>query len=104
MNRTQSEKLYKEIQTVLTERAFLKNMSMSHGDMLTFLEKHSMKQLIEQLLAERDERGRFSAVKTADMLADLLADLGPVPENGWPAHAYEYVLGQLFPEKKAEES
>lgn len=104
MNRTQSEKLYKEIQNVLTDRAFLKNMSMSNGDMLAFLEKHSMKQLTERLLAERDERGRFRAVKTAELLAALLADLGPVPENGWPVHAYEYVLGQLFPEKKSEES
>ncbi len=101
MNRTPNEKLYKELQAALTERNFLKSMSMTAAQLQALLEKHNMKQLTDRIFEERDEKGRFSAVKVAEILAEPLAELGCVPECGWPVHTYEYVLGQLFPEKNA---
>ena len=101
MSRTENEKLYREIQMALTDRAFLKSLSMSSGEMQDVLRKCSMYVLTDRLLTERDLRGRFRAVHIAEIFSGLLGMLGSVPEEGWPANAYQYVLGQLFPEKNA---
>ena len=99
MSRTENEKLYREIQMALTDRAFLKSLSMSSGEMQDVLRKCSMYVLTDRLLTERDLRGRFRAVHVAEIFSGLLGMLGSVPEEGWPENAYNYVLGQLFPEK-----
>ncbi|MBQ8563903.1 MAG: phosphohydrolase [Firmicutes bacterium] len=102
MTGTQSITLYEDILAAMTERGFLKEIGMSSREMQRFLEEGNWKLRAEKLLESVDERGRFRAVKAAEMAAETLAALSPAPETGWPVYTYGYVLGQLFPEKKPE--
>ena len=103
MIKTQSEKLYKEIYTAVMDRTFLKNMSMSSGEMQHLLEERNLQEKAALLLENVGTDGRFRAETVAGILSELLADFGGMPEEGWMSYAYGYVLGQLFPESRTEE-
>ncbi len=102
MIRKQSVKLYKEICAAMTERVFLKEISMSAAEMEQLLLEKNWAQLAREFLEETDERGRFQAKKAAEIASGTLEALGKVPEDGWAVYAYGYVLGQLFPGKKTD--
>ena len=86
----------------MTDRSFLRDIGMTAEEMEGLLAEHGWQNLAGQLMEETDEEGRFHAVKAAEAAAETLACLGAVPKEGWAVYAYQYVLGQLFPEKKPE--
>ena len=99
MIRKQSVKLYKEIFAAMTERVFLKDIGMNAADMEQLLLEKNWTQLTVELLEETNENGRFSALKAAEIAAGTLTALSEKPADGWTVYSYNYILGQLFPEK-----
>ncbi len=92
--------LYMQIREAMTEKPFLKNMEMNEEEMLNFLESENWKKLAEMLLAETNDKGRFSVKKVVAISESSLMRIGGVHCTDWLNHAYQYVLGRLFPEKQ----
>ena len=103
-------KLHKEIHERMIEKWFLKQMGMSEEQMEELLNGGGLPEIAEAIAGSADDRGRFSAKKTAEA-ADVLLDQLTYGTNSVEAdalrpdsrlqNAYNYVLGNLFPEKLA---
>ena len=105
-----SAMLYKEIHERMIEKWFLKQMGMSEEQMEELLSRGFLPEIAKTIAGSADDRGRFSAKKTAEA-ADVLLDQLTYGTNSGEAdalrsesrlqNAYNYVLGNLFPEKLA---
>lgn len=93
--------LYEIIRAAMTEKFFLKQIKMSAEEMDSFLGSRDPQELSRALLKSADDRGRFSAKKVLDVILPYLHALGDPPAEGRLENAYNYILGQLFPEKNA---
>ena len=83
----------------MTEKDFLRRIKLTAPDMAALLQTADTNRLAEALLAGTDERGRFSAKKVLALLQPQLDRFCEPPAEGWLQHAYNHVLGRLFPEK-----
>ena len=102
--------IYKEIHERMTEKWFLKQMGMSAEQMNEMLGRGHLTDVAEVMAGSIDDRGRFSAKKTAEAAEPLLERLAGSGDSAAAAEgtsqavsrlqaAYNYVLGNLFPEK-----
>ena len=104
-------RVYKEIYKGMTEKWFLKQMGMSEDRMKELLKRAHLRALSEKIEESADDRGRFSAVKVTEYAKELLKliscgkgrealtkSTSASPEALLQC-AYNYVLGNLFPEK-----
>jgi len=99
-----SRMLYKIVCTAMSEKFFLKQMDMPLEEMEDFLKRENMEALCISILeSATDERGRFTAKKVLEKAEPLLRKIGREPEEGWLRGCYDYVLGQMFPEKQKDE-
>lgn len=92
--------LRKDIYRVMTDKAFLKQMNMSAEEMVYFLQGEDEENMIETLLKGTDERGRFVADRVLEAAKPYMTKLGEAPKEGWLLHAYNCILGRMFPEKQ----
>ena len=95
--------LYKKISAKMTEKWFLKQIAMSEVQMKEFLTKGGLAEITECIEAGSAASGRFSAkevAEAAEPLTSILCAEGSRPEQRLQS-AYNYVLGNLFPEKLA---
>ena len=100
-----SAMLYKEIHERMIEKWFLKQMGMSEEQMEELLSRGFLPEIAEAIAGSADDRGRFSAKKTAEA-ADVLLDQLTYGTNSYEPddlghdsrlqNAYNYVLGNLF--------
>ena len=102
MDMTLRENLYKETLSALKEQYFLREMGFSRSELELFLKKERWNDLLDVIFEDADSRGRFNSKKVVEVLKPVLDGLCPEPENGWLQYTYNYVLGQIFPEKKAD--
>ena len=91
--------LYHTLAACMTEKDFLRRIKLTAPDMAALLQTADTNRLAEALLAGTDERGRFSAKKVLALLQPQLDRFCEPPAEGWLQHAYNHVLGRLFPEK-----
>ena len=92
--------VYKKIYEHLTEKWFLKQMGMSSSEMKEFLGRGNLGGAADAIEKSADERGRFSAEKVAEAAEPLLAMFCSADSTRQRMQtAYNYVLGNLFPEK-----
>ena len=102
--------IYKEIHERMTEKWFLKQMGMSAEQMNEMLGRGHLTDVAEVIAGSIDDMGRFSAKKTAEVAEPLLERLAGSGDSAAAAEgsgqtvsrlqaAYNYVLGNLFPEK-----
>ena len=92
--------IYKNLYEHLTEKWFLKQMGMSQSEMKELLGRGNLGGVAEAIDKSADERGRFSAEKVAEVAEPLLS-MFCIADNTRQRmkDAYNYVLGNLFPEK-----
>lgn len=104
--------LNKAIYEHLTEKWFLKQLDMSEDEMKGLLGRGHLIEIAGEILSGADERGRFSALKTAEAAKPLIEmvcratgryDCAGTECRDMLQNAYDYVLGHLFPEKTTGE-
>lgn len=93
--------LYIEICEAMTEKVFLKQINMTEEEMTAFLEESKWKENAQLLIDHAEKEERFSIKQMAALAAPSLKKISPEPEEGWLSHAYQYVLGRLFPAKQS---
>lgn len=92
--------VYKKIYEHLTEKWFLKQMGMSQSEMKELLGRGNLGGAADAIEKSADERGRFSVEKAAEAAEPLLAMFCSADSTRQRMQtAYNYVLGNLFPEK-----
>lgn len=101
-NSDKKRMLYKIVHRVMMEKFFLKQMDMSSETMEDFLNKWKVKELCGSILESVDERGRFVARMMLPHIKPFLLELEPEPEKGWLRGCYDYVLAQIFPQKRED--
>ena len=91
-------RIYNEIKTAFLDKTFLKELNMKRKEMESCLLEARWIDMAEELAESTDEQGRFPAKMVLEACEHYIDELQPVPEQGWLAHCYRYVLSQLFPE------
>ncbi len=93
--------LYIEIERNLTRKLFLKTSGISQAEMEAFLKKGKVSRIMKEIEESRKEGERFMTKDIMKALEPAMELICPTPQQGWPSYAYNYVLGELFPEKNS---
>jgi len=98
MYKKAAKEFYKELESKLTDRAFLIEIGMSKRAMTSLLEKERWQDQIAKIL----EQGTFSCASVLTVCKKVLDRLAEEPKEGWLQYLYEDTIGILFPEKVTE--
>ncbi|PIE00240.1 MAG: hypothetical protein CSA81_13935, partial [Acidobacteria bacterium] len=84
---------YKKLESSLTEKAFLKEMSMTKRGMLKLLQTFDWISICNETV----ESDNFTAVHIHEHSRQTLDSLYGSPEQGWLSYSFTYMLNILFP-------
>ena len=92
--------LYNTILNGMSEKHFLKKMKLTDSEVRSLLLSKDLSALTGELLACTDQRGRFRSEEVLKVVLPYMDGFCEVPSGGWLQNSYNFVLGQLFSEKK----
>ncbi|MEG0829736.1 MAG: hypothetical protein RSD88_04510 [Anaerovoracaceae bacterium] len=93
MKKKSTMRLYKELETNLTDKQFLKNMKMTKKVMLIKLEGARLSEKVEKLIGQGD----ITCTSILDICSEILDGLCDRPQVGWLQYIYESTIDVLFP-------
>ncbi|MEG0392594.1 MAG: hypothetical protein RR626_07505, partial [Anaerovoracaceae bacterium] len=95
MQKRIARELYKKLEEILTDRAFLKEINLSKKSMLSLLTVSDYKTVVASMAVSE----QITCSKVCALSTPALEQLSETPQEGWLAHNFNYTINQLFPEK-----
>ncbi len=90
---------YKLFKESLTERHFLRNVSMSKKAMMELLAQDDWKGHLARLMTQKT----WGCEDVMEMAAATIEKISPTPEDGWMPYLYGHTIGTLFPQRAKEQ-
>lgn len=96
MRKKQIQTIYRELQSIFTEKDFLQNIKQKKKNILLSMDKESWSEQIDVILCKEE----VSCCDVLSLCQGLMSSVaGTEPQEGWLTYIYHYLIQKIYPDR-----